>query len=876
MGESCCLKSIADLKALKDGAVPCLTLLGYYGPGDGGGSEFYWDPSSNEPDDRGTIIIPASNPSTGRWKRLVEGPFLVKFFGAKGDGTRVHDGAMLAGSNILTSLSGKFAPGDVGKDISVDGAGAVQDLITTIAQYISPTEVSLATAASTGVAGATVSVQDCTTPKTLGGGAMAVGSKLLTVQSGTFTPADVEEPIRVAGAGAPGPLYSLIGSFISPTQVRLNAVANTDTQNADVFWATDDTSAIQAAIEAAAARDGGIVFFPVGTFVVNGAETAVVAQPSRTYALALRSNITFSGAGRESILWLKDNSTGNSRDPQMFFAGPTGVLSNVVFEKLAFNGNSQHNLLGMACGIGAGSLGDDRNCCAIFISGLQDGEGVWLTGLTVQNCYFTNFPGANVIVVQDRRLSGSTFSSDVLIFGNTFYDNRKADGNRDHSTVNIFADNTRVIGNNFALPSNATDLQKQIANACELHGSASCFNHNTLSYYAGGPIFSENLNHDCFGQEAVGNVMSNHGYLGFLVEISGLYKTVKQINITGNVVHFGTVRALTNQTLLPYRIPFPKLGVIFFIGQPAVLDSLNVTGNTFDGDALNQAGIVAGVAGIWGGGGYWGLTHLNVCGNTFRRLAYGVWQDGKILTVAKHSTIVGNRFEDLANPTTNPDPNNPIWPPAGSARAVYMTSNGGPNGIMSVSASSNSFVNELNDPSYDYGLYFQDTVFYPSVAENWSYQLKQAYLAFNEPSTAMVASLPPLSNRGIVTVAVASGPAVSIDLGLGSRFMIVASDRRVQSGLPVLLPDEHYQILLASGAKPAAGWPGDDASAWITGSLRDCWKDRHRRNLAPERVLANNPPKADIRQLVRLPRRLHRSQMLASNAKPVLHQLRPW
>jgi hypothetical protein len=103
-----------------------------------------------------------------------------------------------------------------------------------------------------------------------------------------------------------------------------------------------------------------------------------------------------------------------------------------------------------------------------------------------------------------------------------------------------------------------------------------------------------------------------------------------------------------------------------------------------------------------------------------------------------------------------------------------MTSNGGPNGIMSVSASSNSFVNEWNQLTYEYGFYFQDTVFYPSVGENWYYQLKKANIAFDKPSSAMVVSLPPLSNRAVVDAAY--GPAVTIDPGLGSRFKIVASN----------------------------------------------------------------------------------------------------
>jgi hypothetical protein len=156
----------------------------------------------------------------------------------------------------------------------------------------------------------------------------------------------------------------------------------------------------------------------------------------------------------------------------MFYAGPSGALSSLAFQNLAFDGNAQHNQLGAAHGTGGGVVGDNRNCCAIFIGGMNNGDGLSLTGLTVQNL-FSNFqarrgPGAR------RKSDPASISGDVLISGNTFYDNRKADGNRDHSTVNIFADNACDCSR-FALPANAMDLQA-IDGRVELHGSASCFN----------------------------------------------------------------------------------------------------------------------------------------------------------------------------------------------------------------------------------------------------------------------------------------------------------------------------------------------------------------------------------------------------------------
>jgi Pectate lyase superfamily protein len=54
--------------------------------GDGGGGNFYWDAAASELDNGGTVLLPDSNPATGRWKRLVKGNLSVKWFGAKGNG----------------------------------------------------------------------------------------------------------------------------------------------------------------------------------------------------------------------------------------------------------------------------------------------------------------------------------------------------------------------------------------------------------------------------------------------------------------------------------------------------------------------------------------------------------------------------------------------------------------------------------------------------------------------------------------------------------------------------------------------------------------------------------------------------------------------
>ena len=89
----------------------------------------------------------------------IDGTFNLKStpFSAHPDAQVVADGAMTAGSHTLTSASGAFKVTDLGKAIIVGGAGASGGLLqTTIATFISSTQLSLTAAATTGTSGAGV------------------------------------------------------------------------------------------------------------------------------------------------------------------------------------------------------------------------------------------------------------------------------------------------------------------------------------------------------------------------------------------------------------------------------------------------------------------------------------------------------------------------------------------------------------------------------------------------------------------------------------------------------------------------------------------------------------------------------------------------
>lgn len=111
-------------------------------------------------------------------------------------------------------------------------------------------------------------------------GAMGSGSAVLTSASGLFAASDVGKAVSVKGAAATGitTLVTTIASYQSATQVTLSAANSSGgaVSGGMVWWGTDSTPSIQAAVDAAEAyMEGGAtyarVFFPAGRYIVAGA-----------------------------------------------------------------------------------------------------------------------------------------------------------------------------------------------------------------------------------------------------------------------------------------------------------------------------------------------------------------------------------------------------------------------------------------------------------------------------------------------------------------------------------------------------------------------------------------------------------------------------
>ncbi|MFB6805472.1 hypothetical protein [Streptomyces sp. NPDC056387] len=166
--------------------------------------------------------------------------------------------------------------------------------------------------------------------KVVADAAMTASSAVLTSATAAFIAGDVGKAVQVLGAGASGEtLVGTISGYTSSTQVTLSASAGSTVSGACAMWATDDTTAIQAAIDAAAAyavaHSGAATvrippaqgqFYGIAGALKTGGSTLgnaqltlpVYAATGRKITLSIRG--TSSGAGVQHWQQTVPNTTG--------------------------------------------------------------------------------------------------------------------------------------------------------------------------------------------------------------------------------------------------------------------------------------------------------------------------------------------------------------------------------------------------------------------------------------------------------------------------------------------------------------------------------------------------------------------------------------
>lgn len=204
-------------------------------------------------------------------------------------------------------------------------------------------------------------------------GVMTAASAVLTCASAPFVVGDVGKSIQVLNAGASNEtLVGTITGFTDSSHVTLSVSAGSSVSGLPVMWATDDTNAFQAAVDAAVAYAllhayAATVLVPAATKAFYGisgalktggstlgnAQIALPVVPTTGRKLTLSFQGAHSGAGVQHWQQLTPNTTGSTLVSFGIFANATAQVNsiNANGNPAVIGGPSQPGGYGVAPGV---------------------------------------------------------------------------------------------------------------------------------------------------------------------------------------------------------------------------------------------------------------------------------------------------------------------------------------------------------------------------------------------------------------------------------------------------------------------------------------------------------------------------------------------
>ncbi|WP_373543091.1 glycosyl hydrolase family 28-related protein [Chamaesiphon sp.] len=234
---------------------------------------------------------------------------------------------------------------------------------------------------------------------------------------------------------------------------------------------TDDTVAIQTAIDTIAQKGGGSVMFPPGTYRIS-----IQRQGKHLQALKLRSRVRLAASTTKGATLKLADRQGNY-ESLMGTAEYSTPLTDFVIAGLTIDSNGQHNpvLRGESNGRNSPDFGDDQTALPRAAVRVYTGKRIRIdrTRFTNQNAVWS--------VVVNGTLEGMT---DVAIT-NSRFDN--VGGNAvdfDHSS--IYTQGARMLLDKNVFVSRSGPGTKGARTAIEIHGNDQTVIGNTITGYANG------------------------------------------------------------------------------------------------------------------------------------------------------------------------------------------------------------------------------------------------------------------------------------------------------------------------------------------------------------------------------------------------------